>query len=379
MAALGVVAHHYSAAFYPSSMTGDPATTHLPGTWEVGFAASPVHVLLNFRVCFFFVLSGLVLAESAGRVPRGWRTLLAQLLRRYVRLGAPVAVGVGLAYALLLGHGFYNQPVAAASGAAWLGQFWQWVPGAGQVLADALYGVLMQGHAAYNPVLWTMVVEWHGSLLVLGLLALVGGRPWRLALYVALALGLTLARQNFYYVAFVLGLGLHDVYRRNWVAQLGPWPRRLLVAGLLLAAALAAGHPQIFYHGAAAGSRYAWMRLPGVSPDRTVQFYHTIGAVALLAAALCSARLRQLTKVPFLRLVGKRAFSLYITHFLILGSYSAWLFLRLQTHVSYHAAFGLMLLLSLPPLVASTEIFYRWVDVPSHTLARWLGRWVQKQ
>ena len=237
---------------------------------------------------------------------------------------------MALAYGLLLAHAFRNQEVAALSGAAWLGQFWQWVPTAGQAVFDGLFGVMMQGESRYNPVLWTMVIEWRGSLLVLGLLALVGGRSWRLALYAALALGFTLGRLNFYYVAFLLGLSLHDVYRRNWAARLSTSARRLVIAGLLLAAAVSAGHPQIYYRASQAGTFATWLRLPGVSPDRTVQFYHTLGAVALLAAVLLSARLRRLVAVPWLRRVGKRAFSLYITHFLMLGSGSAWLFLWLR-------------------------------------------------
>ncbi len=374
LAALGVVAHHYTAAFYPTSMTGDPATAHLPGTWEAGFAASPVHVLLNFRVCFFFVLSGLVLAESAARAPRNVRTWGALLLRRGLRLGLPVAAGVALACGLLVAGAFRNQPVAAASGAAWFAPFWQWVPGAGQAVWDALVGVLMQGEARYNPVLWTMVVEWRGSLLVLTLLALVGGRRWRLALYAALALGMALGRLNFYYVAFLLGLGLHDAYRRAWAARLGSGARRSLVVSLVVVAVVAAGHPQIYYHGAAPVGQ-AWLRLPGVSPDRTVQLYHTLGAGALLAAVLLSARLRRLFDVPLLRRVGKRAFALYLTHFLVLGSGSAALFLGLRQQFGYHASFGLMVFLSLPMLVVGTEVFYRWVDGPSHKLARWAGRW----
>ena len=368
LAALGVVAHHFTAAFYPSSMTGDPATTHLPGAWEAGFAASPLHVLLNFRVCFFFVLSGLVLAESASRMPRGLRPLLAQLVRRYLRLGGPLAVGVALAWALLAAGAFRNGAAAVASGAAWFAPFWRTVPSFGQLLLDAGAG-LVRGVTRYNPVLWTMPVEWLGSVLVLGLLALVGGRRGRLLLYAALALGIALGRLNFYYVAFVLGLGLHDVYRRAWVAQLPRHVRRGLIVSLLTLAVLAASHPQIYYH--AAPTAYAWLRLPGVSPDRTVQFYHTIGAVALLGAVLLSGRLRSLTDVGVLRVVGKRAYALYLTHFLWLGSGASALFVGLRAGGSgYHASFGWMVLASGPVLVASTEAFYRWVDRPSHRLAR---------
>ena len=167
-----------------------------------------------------------------------------------------------------------------------------------------------------------------------------------------MALGCTLGRLSFYYVAFVLGLGLHDVYRRVWVATLPATPRRLLALALLVLAVVAAGHPQIYHR--ADSAAYAWMRLPGVSPDRTVQFYHTIGAVALLAAVLLSGRLRRLADVGLLRRVGKRAFALYLTHFLWLGSGASGLFLALRTGgFSYHASFGLMALTSVPVLITA--------------------------
>ncbi|QKG51979.1 acyltransferase family protein [Hymenobacter sp. BRD67] len=374
-AALVVIAHHYSAAFYPTSMTGMANTAHLPGRWETWFAGSPVHVLLNFRVCFFFVLSGLVLAASTAHAPRGWRTLLAQLVRRYVRLGLPVAISVAMGYALLRVHGFYNEQAAAATGAAWFGSFWRVVPAPAQWACDMLFGVMVQGEALYNPVLWTMMVEWFGSLLVLGLLAFAGGLSWRLALYAALALGITLSRLDFYYVGFLLGLGLFDIYRQGWVARLAARPRRGLIAGLLLVAFFTTSHPQVYY-AAPMHAAYVWLALPGVGAGRTVDIYHTLGAAALLAAVLLSGRLRQLTMAPWLRRVGRRAFALYLTHFLVLGTVSAWLFLWLRGFFSYHASFGLMLVSSGLVLAGSAELFYQWVDRPSHAAARWLGRWV---
>jgi len=373
-AALVVIAHHYSAAFYPTTMTGAPATAHLPGHWEAWFAGSPVHVLLNFRVCFFFVLSGLVLAASTARAPRSWRALPAQLVRRYVRLGVPVAAALVLTYPLLRGHLLYNHALAAATGAAWVGQFWPSVPPVAALGHDALYGVLLAGHTQLNPVLWTMVVEWYGSVLVLGLLAAVGTRAWRLWLYAGLALAITLYRSlDFYYVGFLLGLGLYDLYQRGWAARFTTPQRRLLIVGLLLAALFFTSYPQSYYS-APASRVYTWMYLPGVGSGRTADMYYTLGAALLLGAVLLSARLRRLTMQPFLRRVGKRAFSLYLLHFVVLSSGSAGLFLWLRGQYSYHASFGLMLLPTVLVLWSSAELFYRWVDVPSHTLARWLGR-----
>lgn len=373
-AALSVVFNHFTVAFYPASISGDQATAHLPGTWEADFAGSPFHALLNFRLCLLFVLSGFVLAASVGKAGRGGRILLAQLARRYVRLGVPVAVGTAVAYGLLCGHLYYNQQLAVVTDAAWFSHFWNWVPNVRQFLADAVVGVLIRGETGYNPVMWTMGVEWYGSVLVLTLLALVGGWRWRLLVYAALALGITLGRINFYYVSFLLGMSLHDLYRRDWAARLPVRGRRALVLGLLVAAVVAASHPQAFYHGPATTTQYAWMRLPGISPDRTVQFYHTLGATALLAATVLSVRVGRFVMWKPLRKACARAFALYITHFLVLGSYSAWLFLQLHARFSYHASYGLMLLLSLPLVVVSAEVFYRWVDAPSHQLARRVGR-----
>ncbi|MVN77624.1 acyltransferase family protein [Hymenobacter sp. HMF4947] len=371
LAALGVLIHHYSAAFYPTTMTGDPATAHLPGHWETWLAASPV--LLNFRLSLFFALSGLVLAASVARAPRGWRPLLPQLARRYVRLSLPVAASLVLAYALLLTHSFRPQ-VLVANGATWLEPFWQWLPSFGQFVRDALGGVMMRNIPRYNPVLWTMMVEWQGSLLVLGVLALAGTDPWRLALYAGLALAFMAAQADPYYVAFLLGLSLHDVYHRQWHRRLAASTRRVLVVGLLLATAFLASYPESAYQFSVTGAAYTWLQLPGVEGSRAADFYHILGSGTLLAALLLSGRLQKIATTSLLRRLGKRAFALYLLHFLLMGSGSAWLFGWLRGHFAYNASFGLMALLSGGTLVVLTEVFYRLIDNPSHAVARWVGR-----
>lgn len=371
LAALGVLIHHYAAAFYPTTLTGDPATAHLPGPWEAWLAASPV--LLNFRLSLFFALSGLVLAASVARAPGGWRPLLPQLARRYVRLSLPVAASLGLTYALLLTHGF-RAPLLVANGAAWLAPFWQWLPGFGQFVRDVLGGVMMGNVPRYNPVLWTMMVEWQGSLLVLGVLALAGADPWRLALYAGLALAFVAAQADPYYVAFLLGLSLHDLSRRPWPRRLAAPARRALVAGLLLAAAALASYPESAYQWSVTGAAYAWLRPAGVETGRVADFYHILGAGTLLAALLLSGRLQKALATPLLRRLGQRAFALYLLHFLLLGSGSAGLFGWLRGYFSYNASFGLMALLSAGALAGLTEIFYRLVDNPSHAVARRVGR-----
>jgi peptidoglycan/LPS O-acetylase OafA/YrhL len=377
VAALGVVVHHYLGAFYPTTLTGHLATTHFWATGERVIAVTPL--LLNFRVCLFFVLSGLVLAESAARSSRGWRTLLAHLVRRYIRLGVPVAVTVFAAYVLLRTHSFYNQQLATASSADWMAECWRWMPTFRQFVGDALFGVLTRGETLYNPALWTMVIEWRSSVLALVVLVLTARSTWRLLLYLALVLACTLGPLNFYNLAFVLGMSLHDAYQRAWPHWLMDSARRWLIVGLLLFMVVLACYPETEYQISVLGPPYAWLHLPGVSHERMADLCHTLGAGALLAALLLSQRLQQLTGSPGLRAMGKRAFSLYLIHFLLLGTVSAWLFVRLLRQYSYHVSFGLTVAFSTLVLVGLTEAFYRWVDIPSHALARWIGRGVEAQ
>jgi peptidoglycan/LPS O-acetylase OafA/YrhL len=372
IAALGVVVHHYLGAFYPTTLTGHLATTHFWATGERVVAATPL--LLNFRVCLFFVLSGLVLAESAARSSRGWRTLLAHLVRRYVRLGTPVAVAVLAAYVLLRTHCFYNQQLATASSAAWMAECWRWMPTFRQFVGDALFGVLTRGETLYNPALWTMVIEWRSSVLALIVLLLTARSTWRLLLYLTVVMACTLGPLNFYNLAFVLGMSLHDAYQRAWPRWLMDSARRWMVLGLLLLTVVLACYPETRYQISVLGSAYAWLHLPGVSHERMADLCHTLGAGALLAALLLSKRLQQLTGSSWLRAIGKRAFSLYLIHFLLLGTASAWVFVQLLRQHSYHVSFGLTVAFSTLVLVGLTEIFYRGVDVPSHAIARWVGR-----
>jgi peptidoglycan/LPS O-acetylase OafA/YrhL len=122
------------------------------------------------------------------------------------------------------------------------------------------------------------------------------------------------------------------------------------------------------------GPAYAWLHLPGVSHERMADLCHTLGAGALLAALLLSKRLQQLTSSLWLRTIGARAFSLYLIHFLLLGTASAWMFVQLLRQYPYYVSFGLTVAFSTLALIALTESFYRWVDIPSRALARWLGK-----
>src|SRR4030095_14981984 len=58
---------------------------------------------------------------------------------------------------------------------------------------------------------------------------------------------------------------------------------------------------------------------------------------------LTSERTRSFLNLPALRFLGRISYGVYTIHFLVLGSISSWLFLRLLDHITYGATFLLVL------------------------------------
>ncbi|WP_400190335.1 acyltransferase family protein [Hymenobacter sp. B81] len=378
LAALGVLLNHYLTAFYPTMLTGEAATAHLP-QWpgfEYALAATPLNLLRSngVGVCVFFVLSGFVLSEAYFRRPHPL-TLQAQAARRYLRLMLPVAASALLGFAGLRLDWFRNDEVAAVSGAAWFGRSWQTQPSVLQFVKDVVFDIPLAGEPAYNPVLWTLHLELMGSFLVFALLAFFGTARNRGLIYLAAATLLFLSPWNLYLVAFVLGVALNDWHRHGPAVPAAgrPW-----LVGLLLLGFVGLGsYPTTYFTGLAA-SPYRWLLLPRLGPDHSELLHHIAAAALLLGAVLLSVRLQRLLQARWLVFLGSVSFGLYLLHFLVLGSFSARLFLGLHARLGYHLSFGLMALASVPVLLLAAYALHRWVIEPSSALSRRVyGRWFQ--
>ncbi|MCC2546648.1 acyltransferase [Hymenobacter sp. BT175] len=379
LAACQVVAHHYLVAFYPALLTADPYVSHLGGA-EVVIAGSPLNVLYsgNFAVCLFFVLSGLVLSEQFFRT-RAVTVLHSYAARRYVRLLVPIAFSVLLAVVIWVAGGFQNQAVAALTRASWLGQVWHDQPLVpAEVPADLAFDILLSGEARYNPVLWTMSLELYGSLLVFGLLAVVAPSRYRFWLYGVLTVGLAASELSLFYLAFVAGVVLNDARHSGpgWLAGFrhGAWPLAVLLVGLLLGSYPTADFVDVDQ------SLYRLLSPAWLAHETVILLTHMAGAALVIAGVLGSGGLQRVLSSRPLRWLGAISFSLYLLHFLVLGSLSSALFLALQPRLGYHAAFGVMLLASGPVLLAAAYAMYRLVDLPGMRLSKWLyARFLQPE
>jgi peptidoglycan/LPS O-acetylase OafA/YrhL len=191
IAALLVVFTHFAGSFFPAVTGGGRFPTH--SAFDLVIYSTPLSILAggNFAVCIFFVLSGFVLTRGYflnGRIQQ----LQNSALKRYFRLMPAVAISVLLAYLLLRFQLFFNHDAAAITGSMGLDELWSFPANAAEATNQALYQAFITGTTgprSYNPVLWTMQIEFLGSFLVFGAAALFGQHAKRHWMYLLLLIG----------------------------------------------------------------------------------------------------------------------------------------------------------------------------------------------
>jgi peptidoglycan/LPS O-acetylase OafA/YrhL len=311
IAALVVVFHHAACAFAPLFVYDRYAP------W--------LRILFQgaFPVRFFFVLSGFVLSLSffrSGRIA----VLRSAAVRRFFRLGVPVAAAVALAYILFDLGLYFNLQAGVAQHQPhqyrWLHHWYQFAPSAADAVGEAGWRALFDYDTkhTYNNVLWTMGVEFRGSLFVFALLALIGGLRNRAALY--LAVGLILRHLSQYQmIDFLAGLALCDWYVARGQSA-GESDRNSFAVGTLM---ILAG---LLIGGSAPADIETAKDAGGLIPPR---LWMTAGAVLVVAGIIRSPRLQSALTIRPLVLLGKMSFSLYLVHVPVLCSLSSWLYLWL--------------------------------------------------
>jgi len=354
LAAFMVVFHHFILAFYPALFSGADATTHLKPGVEA-FASGSVFNLFyngNFAVCIFFVISGFVMSHKFFQF-KDHEIITASAIKRYLRLAIPVSISVFLAYLFMKFSLFYNNQAADISGSGWLGGFWNFTPNFMDMLNQAFVGTFFSSVFEYNKTLWTIAFEFTGSFLVLGFVALFGkmrNRHW--AYLVAIIIFL-----QSYYLAFILGMILSDLMaHKNMIIQ--AFDRsKILRTGLLLLGLFIGSYPSGLD---VTGTIYAPLNNSFMADPAVM--YHVLGAFLVIMVLLDSKRMQKFFSGKYLLFLGEISFAMYLLHFIILGSFSSFIFLKLSPHVSYFANFAISFMLSVAIIIPTAYLMSRHID-----------------
>lgn len=359
LAALTVFFAHFGLCFFPGGFNtlypGLQTSPAAEGAIEA-FLRTPLLTLLwngNFAVCIFFVLSGFVLSKPyyAGNQIE---TLRDRYLKRYLRLSIPIAASVLLGYALMRAGLLRSAAAAELSHSDWLKTYWSFSPSFADALRDAAYRVIFLGEFRFNPPLWTMKIEFIGSLITFAFYALMPeGSAWRKALHFIIAIvsvGIFTQREAIFYYAFLLGGQLWSLPRPK-----GTYKYLALGAGLLVSS---------FQY----RPGFAWLPDP-VWWDQKY-FYSVLGAFFVLWSLRSGIADRLLAAAP-MRVLGRISFSLYLTHFLVLGTFSCWFYVRYQGQFARAVWAPADLLLSTLLLLPTAYCFERIIDRNGIRFAKW--------
>jgi peptidoglycan/LPS O-acetylase OafA/YrhL len=382
LAAMQVLLLHYCAMVLPFAARVDEVR-HFDA--ELWVAATPLFFLINGHVAveLFFLISGTVLAASFLRTDA---SIPAQILKRFLRLLLPALAAIGFALLLLWWLPMDRAGLTELVKSDWVARYMntslQWAAIARDGLLDSvllgyrdvsLFDRVMRreqwlssiGGAAVPP-LWTLHVEFWGSMLVLAL-ATARRRLGRRG-FIGVSIGLLMFTGSSQYSLFVVGFLLHLLWRDRPAPTAGG--TSLLAAPLIMAGIVLSTMPAL-----PGMETLLWlMRKVSILRAQNAQVLQSqLGAIMMFVAVLGSAGARQwLASAPLARL-GRLSFSVYLLHFAVMALIGSRVFLAL-------AGYG-YLLAGFASLVVGTAItfalamgFERYVDRPAISLAGRLTR-----
>jgi len=320
------------------------------GLVEFLYAWTPLGWTADGRraVHIFFVISGVVLAYPVLRSAKPFRLVAAMAVWRYPRLTVPILASCLITWGLLAGGGMANVAAAARHAhAGWWADLYAFPVDFLDMLSFSLQRTYVYTERSWNVVLWTMQIELAGSFMIFALLAFVPRRWLRLAIAAALALYWSNdAGMDGYYVGFFVGYGLAELLA---AAERSPEAAARLEAarplgGVCIVAALALCQAQ------------QAALLDGRAGSGAMLQHNVIAALAVIGVLLLKP-LREALSNPLSRFLGRISFGLYLTHIVVICSFSSWLYLALVGALPYGLVVPLVGVVSVAAAIGVAWLF----------------------
>jgi peptidoglycan/LPS O-acetylase OafA/YrhL len=334
LAALQVLLLHFFSAFAPDLVFALPAGAAVAGVIHL----SPLYFLYDgySAVYIFFALSGYVLTRS---FERNLAQPSSQVLARVIRLGLPALAATLVAAAAMSMFGRLNVPAGILSGSEWFAAHWNTEVSIISIIRDGTINALFLGYRGLHGVaflipwqqpveqsfvapLWTLSIEFYGSMIVLGLCWC--ARRSRALWWSVVLLGAIFAIRSAY-ICFFVGHLLAAFHRAERPAPVRALlPVFCVIFGVFLCVLAEAWQPQ-------------WLRSLCADPTFLLfpgQFaplqQKTFGAILVLIGIIDLEVARAFLSRPWLVARSKLSFPIYLIHWPILFGPAAALFLLLD-------------------------------------------------
>jgi len=370
IAAVIVVLFHALLIFFPSFYYGP--SQYIDGLhsfhFEDNLYANPFSIFLSgpFAVAIFFVISGFVL--TVGFFQTKDQMIIKKLaMKRYIRLALPALASILIVFLVLAtGLGVLKLNAESITQSIWLIGIWPMAPNLGDALIQGLVTIFTIGDVSYNPVLWTMKYEFAGSFLVFIVAILFRQSKYRWILYLALAI----AFHNTWYLGFILGMILADLY------VLGYFPFSYKKKPLMILALAVGLFFGSYLYGSSQGTIYEFLKFSWLDDTMSQMFYFSVGAALVVIAVLTLPQLSRIFESKFISGLGKFTFSLYLIHMVVLFTVGAGFFLLFSSFVGYSVAAALTIVATTPVMILATYLFERYIDAPSIRVSGVFANWM---
>jgi peptidoglycan/LPS O-acetylase OafA/YrhL len=342
LAALQVLLLHFFGAFAPDLVVSLPVGATVAGYIHL----SPLYFLYDgySAVYIFFALSGYVLTRS---FERHVAQPASQILARAIRLGLPAIAATLVAAAVMLMFGKPNVPAGDLSGSTWFASQWNTDVSILSVIRDGTINALFLGYRGLpgvafletwqQPVeqsfiapLWTLSIEFYGSMIVLGLCWC--ARRSRALWWSVVLLGAIFTIRSAY-ICFFIGHLLATFDRAERPAPVSKLlPMFSVMFGVFLCVLAEVWQPQ-WLRSLCADPTY--LLFPGQFAPMQLKTY---GAILVLVGIIDLQVARNFLSRPWLVARSRLSFPLYLIHWPILFGPAAALFLLLNGIVGIELA-----------------------------------------
>ena len=366
VAAIAVIFSHILLWMYPYLHTGSTVGFE-PSAFANELFNSPFTFFYKgtAAVILFFIMSGFVLTYSALRKGAGLELLRKSAMKRYFRLNIPVAASILLCWilsqlGLFVGAEFgLTQPLSTS---------YTELPNGFAAVRNAVYGSILAGNSDFNYVLWSISIEFFGSMLVFSLIALFGGQRMVLAL-VSLAMCVFAVTHHVVMVwsmgLFAFGIFLAVMkYRQAQSIVVGNAPKKTIARLVLSSAMLILGVYLLGYQYLSTAYYYpaqiaTWINQYSGKAIDWGFFMPILGSMLIISCIVVDERVLSILKRRLFQWLGKLSFSVYLLHTFVIS--------LILPYTSKYLGYGFdSIVISMASVIVVTLLaatyFHRYVD-----------------
>ncbi|MDD1608682.1 MAG: acyltransferase [Methylococcaceae bacterium] len=308
----------------------------------------------HLAVFIFFVLSGFALSITFIKRPQKISVPLA-VITRYFRLFIPILLTSFIVYCLMKAHLMFNIQIADLEDSKhWLGTFYDFEASLIGLLKFCFFDVFFhyERTSSYNIVLWTMQIEYAGSLLIYLSIGLFRHENRKIYLFPLVAIVLYLLRNDTALACFIFGYFLAEVY-----FSYGHIIKKLkfinIISTLLFIVPIIIS---TFYR---------------PKDDK----YIVLLAFIVVLSITFSPLLKDFFSNALSKFLGRISFPLYLIHMIVISSWSSYLFLHLPLYGYEHQVIANITLATTIVL----SIFLAWVFCPMEAFSVKASKYLAKK